>query len=539
MGTITRNFSKQINSLDGDVERYSELAKKNQEVYRSLNGFIASRLKELNKETKRSLYVRLGVADGTLNDWEQKGITEMKQAYELAIALKLDGDSVVDFIQKEAGRGIYLADEEHFRYVYILQHREDLEKKYPYEKGETVIQWTNRVKPLLPVKKSVYEEWMETEIFKKVVITGNLEQTHILPFRSAGEKALAFLYKQIKDTPFEDNYGNTPITYIKIDPKKIEKNVSMSRNIFFKKEKKFFERIIKQLCRGEIPHRYDITKLGMILRLNYEQMNELLELCEENTLYARNVYEGALINVWKFLSEMRPEWFEEKNSFLFANDLENLEQKEKIFVRDYEAEDEKGGPIDFCVLASQQVEKALEGLQEKEFKKILKERPSWYLNRKEQKLRIEQKRLSTIFFEMMARLQMIRNRVIENQRSYVVDDKNVEIWVSPEVFIQIDYSLMSVTDKLEEDYGYESIEEDVDVEIKGMMKDINAEWMLAVKNDNLLGANTDIFTKFKEQMYKKMEELYDSYSIAYLAKLDAPKTDEEKEIIEDGYKTVV
>ena len=136
MGTITKDVSQRIHQLDGDIDRYSDLAQKKPEVYRSLNKYIALRLKELNKEKKASLSVRLGVGDGTLNDWEQKGITETKQAFELAIALKLDADSVEDFIQKETGRGIYLADEEHFRYVYILQHREELEKKYPYEVGD-------------------------------------------------------------------------------------------------------------------------------------------------------------------------------------------------------------------------------------------------------------------------------------------------------------------------------------------------------------------------------------------------------------------
>ncbi len=544
MGTITKNVSEQIRQLDGDVERYSNLAKKNQAVYRSLNGYIASRLKELSKETKASLSTRLGVGDGTLNDWEQKGITETKQAFELAIALRLDADSVVDFIQKETGRGVYLADEEHFRYVYIMQHREELEKKYPYEMDETVIEWTNRVKPLLPIKKGVHQGWKETEKFKNAVKTGNLEQMQILPFRGAGEKALAFLEEQIKDTPFEANYGNSNISYVQLDlgeknKKAIkEKNVSLSRNIFFKGEKEFFDYIVKQLTKGEVPHRYEMINLGMILRLSYEQMNELLRLCGENTLYVRNIYEGALLSVWKFLSEMRPWWFEEKNSFLFADDLENLEQKEEIFVRDYEAEDDMGGPIDFCVLANQQVERALKGLPEKEFKKILKEKPSWYLNCKEQQLRIEQKRLSTIFYEMMARIQLVRNRVIEQKCSYNVDEKVVEVWVSSGISIQIEYSLMNVIYNLKEDYGYEEIDPVKDKEILLMMNEINTEWMAAVKNEDLLGADSDTFTKFKDKILRKMENQYNSYSVAYLAKLNGAKTDAEKEQTEDECNTV-
>lgn len=527
MGMITTDVSKQIDLLDGDVERYSELAKKNQAAYRSLNGYIASRLKELNKETKYSLAARLGVDDSTLNNWEQKGITETKQAFELAIALKLDADSVVEFIQKATGRGIYLADEEHFRYVYILQHREDLEKKYPYEEGETVIQWTERVKPLLPVEHGVYESRIETEMFQNAVKTSAPEHIQILPFRGAGEKALAFLEEQTKDTPFESNYGNMYISYVQLDlgqknQKDIkEKNVSLSRNIFFKREKKFFDHIVKQLCKGEIPHRYEMIHLGMILRLSFEQMNELLRLCGENSLYARNIYEGALLGVWKFLSEMSPWWFEEKNSKLFDEDLEKMEHKKEIFARDYKVEDDMGGPIDFCVLANQQVERALKELPEKEFRKILKEKPSWYLSEKEQKVRLEQKRLSTIFYEMLARMQLIRNRIVEQQRSYAVDDQIVEIWISSDVSIQIEYSLMNVIYMLGEDYDYEDVDAVKDAEILQMMSEIDTEWMAAVRCENLLGADADTFTQFKDKMLDKMEKLYDSYSVAYLAKLNA------------------
>ena len=229
----------------------------------------------------------------------------------------------------------------------------------------------------------MHQGWKKTEEFKEALKMGNIEQTQRLPFREAGEKALVFLKEQIKGTPFGANYGNMDISYAQLDlgeknKKAIkEKNVSLSRNIFFRREKKFFEYIVYQLVKGEVPHRNEMINLGMILRLNYEQMNDLLSLCGENTLYARNIYEGALLTVWKFLSEMRPEWFEEKESDLYDDDLENLEQKEKIFNRDYKVEVKLGGPIDFCVLASQQVERALTGLSEKEFKKILKEKQLW------------------------------------------------------------------------------------------------------------------------------------------------------------------
>ena len=519
MGTITTDVSKQIDLLDGDVERYSELAKKNQAVYRSLNGYIASRLKELNKETKYSLAARLGVDDSTLNNWEQKGITEAWEAFVLAVALKLDADSVVEFIQKATGRGIYLADEEHFRYVYMLHHRADLEKKFPYETGETVIQWTNRVNSLLPIQKGFCQGWMETETFKQAIKTGNTALMQVLPFRAAGEKALVFLDAQIEGTPFEYNYGNKTIAYVQTDLENAEKNVSLSKNIFFNKEKSFLDYVIDQLYLGKIPHRYEIIELGMILRLTYDQMNELLELCGENSLYARNIYEGALLSVWKFLSEMCPEWFEEKGSFFFADELENIEQKEKIYIRDYKNEHKYGGPLDFCVLASRQVEKALQGLPEKDFKKVLKEKPSWYLNKEERKLRLDERRLSTIFYEMLARIQMIRNRVNEAQRSYTVSEQTIEVWVSKEVSIQIDYSLMRVLDKLEEDYGYHEIKEDEEAEILRMMQQLDAEWKSAVRNKNVLGEKSQEFIQFKDTLYRKMGELYKAYFKAYVPNL--------------------
>jgi len=512
MGKITEHISKQIDALDGNIYQYSKLAESNKNAYHSLNKYIYSRLREMNEETKLELAKRFGVNKGTFNDWEKNGITKEQDAFELAIALKMDDSKIEGFIQKGTGRGIYPADKKHFEYIFILNHREELEQKYPYEKDETVKQWIDRVKKELPITYEDSEYRKATEEFRAAARTGDIENVHSLPFRGAGEKAIRFLNDYIKDTPFESNYGNKNISDPACWNKRLEEqNVSVARNLFLTSEKEKFNDIYEDLTKGVIPHRYHMIELGMSLRMNCEQMNELLSLCGENPLYSRNIYEGALLTVWKFLSEVRPEWFEEKKSNLYVADLKRMQQKELMFAGEYEKEEKFGGPVDFCVLASIQVEKALNGLSKDIFSKELKERPSWYLNEKERKIRLEKRRLSTIISEMIGMMQTIRNRVHEEKRLFTINEEILEIWASKDVSIKIRYSLKNVIDWLHEDYGYKRIEEEIDTEIISMIDRINAEWMDAVRNKGILEADDDTFEGFKKELFKRMKNFYTNF----------------------------
>lgn len=529
MGKITDRISKQIDALDGNIHEYAKLAQDNKKFYYSLNKFISARLKELDKETKEELAKRLGIKKDTLYRWMQKGIPDEKDGFALAVALKINPDNLEEFIQKGTGRGIYAATQMHFEYLFILYHREELESHYPYKKDETVKGWIERVKNAVQLTSMDCGDRKETEYFRIAAQEGTVGTAQSLPFRGYVEKAIIFLEDYVKGTIFELYYGNKnngnvfeevleedneEKELIKIETLQ-EKNPSLSHNLFLISVKKRLYNIKEiKLKNGKIPHRYELIKLGMDLRMNYWQMNTLLDVCGEHPLYSRNIYEGALLTVWKFLSEMCPEWFEEKESDLYVTDLKRMQKTEAMFWEndgEYKGVKDLGGPIDFMVLASQQVEKALAKLPPKMFITELKEKPSWYLDEEERKIRMEKRRLSAIISEMLIQMQAIRNKVYMKERAYVVDEEMLEIWASKDVSMKLRYSLENVANGLQDDYGYKELDEERDAEILHMIHSINGEWMDMVKNHGILNVKGPVFREFKDDLFKKMRSFYTQY----------------------------
>ena len=238
----------------------------------------------------------------------------------------------------------------------------------------------------------------------------------------------------------------------------------------------------------------------MILRMNREQMDELLLLCSENPLNVRKLYEGALILVWDFLSEMCPEWFDEKEP-------DGLERKEEILSQEYQDELKGGGPVDFQVLASRQVDKALKEADHT-LKKELREMPGWYLSEKERKLRLKKRRLSTIFSEVQGQMILLRKRVNAEDYIYKIDETKIEINISDNLAVKLDYSLKRVLDHLSDDYGYQELSEVEDAEELRMVDEIDREWMDAVKNRDLLASEETEFETFCDRLFRKMNQYY-------------------------------
>lgn len=264
---------------------------------------------------------------------------------------------------------------------------------------------------------------------------------------------------------------------------------------------------MKSLEQGELPHRDTLIEIGMILRMTREQMDELLELCSENPLNTKNLYEGALILVWDFLSEMCPEWFEEKERNLFGKEIENLERKEEILSKEYEQETALGGPVDFQVLSGRQVDKALKQVSDS-FKKEIREVPGWYLDASNRQKRITKRRLSTIISEMAGQMELIRKRITETGGLYKMGNTSLELYVSENISVTLHYSLLRVLDHLSDDYGYAELTEENDEKLMCMLRSLNDSWMQEVRYNKILDFPVSQFKERCETLLRELNQYY-------------------------------
>lgn len=394
---------------------------------------------------------------------------------------------------------------------FAKSNREDLEKEYPYKEGETVKEWVSRIyeRIELPVdeENASQQERLETSFFKHLALDGNLQDAKNLSFRSAGEKSFLFLTEYIEDTPFEKNHGNKKLSTPADKEHPDEMNVVFTREPFFLEEKKKVNALMKSLEQGELPHRDTLIEIGMILRMTREQMDELLELCSENPLNTKNLYEGALILVWDFLSEMCPEWFEEKERNLFGKEIENLERKEEILSKEYEQETALGGPVDFQVLSGRQVDKALKQVSDS-FKKEIREVPGWYLDASNRQKRITKRRLSTIISEMAGQMELIRKRITETGGLYKMGNTSLELYVSENISVTLHYSLLRVLDHLSDDYGYAELTEENDEKLMCMLRSLNDSWMQEVRYNKILDFPVSQFKERCETLLRELNQYY-------------------------------
>ena len=390
MSEITDFMLDAIDDADGDPRFYTKVVKENKEVYRTLDEYISSRM------DKNELAKRLGLTTVRLiESWEIKGM-KFQRALQCAIALKLDLEEANNFLSKYAGmRSLYPASKQEFRLIYVLIYREKLEKQFPYKENESVKQWMDRVFPLLEfvnkvdkielknIKSQKNEVKVATQTYLDILMEQNLELIPKLKFRSAGEKALAYLDELVKDTPFEKNYGNRSsgnedITVVN------DRNGSIRKDLFEEEEKGHYLQLRKKLENGDIPHRDQIIQfaLGMTLNLNRENVDQLLVRSGYEPLQARNLYEGLLLSL--YMAEER---------------IENEQDEDSTYYTDYR------------VFVSEKIDEAIENLPEAG--NLIKEIPQWYINDQERKKLMEKRCFSemiSVISEKMTRTWKLTNQ---------------------------------------------------------------------------------------------------------------------------------
>lgn len=393
MSEITKFILESIENADGNFEQYSEVVKENKDDYRTLEHYISSRA------DKQELAERLGLTSTrALDAWGIKGI-KFQRAMQCAIALKLSLEEANEFFKKYAGmRSLYPASEEDFRHIYVLIYRERLEKQFPYEKKESVKEWMKRIIPQIEFLNQVkfvseenkntdtVDQRMPTDKFLDILMEQNLEVLPKIKFRSAGEKALAYLDELVTDTPYEKNYGNRSAKS-EITENVNDRNGSIRLDLYYEEEKGHYDLIRRKLKNGDIPHRDELIQfaMDMNLGLEIEKVNELLVKSGYEPLMARNIYEGLLITIYLY---------EEGNISADANDSKNS--------LDY---------LDFQVFVSEKVDEALSYLPKDE--NLLKEVPQWYLNETERRERLEKRCFSdmiTLISDRMTRTWKNMNR---------------------------------------------------------------------------------------------------------------------------------
>lgn len=518
-----------IRSLAGDLERYPELAKEFKEEYRTLNAFLSDQLKEM-KLPKGELAKKLGISFQQLNNWEKHGIPSLEQAFELALALKLNLEQTNIFLKKFAGRNmLYAADQNQAKYIYLLVFHEQLEEQFPYKESETIAEWKARVlteKELAeaPIdanksdKKS--EETREaTEYFLDAILSGDIERIQNLPYRSAGNKAIPYLDAYVKGTIFEERYGNRSHKEFFDEEEISVRNTVPVFDHIYRKEKDRYAAIRKKLetgekqvnkqliKKGELPHRDELIELGMLLRMTDKEMDELLTLCGEDTLSAKNIYEAALLMVWTFLSEMRPEWFGMKDSGTL---IENEEEKLETLYKEYAKESYADYVDDVQVLASKKVGQAIGQLSDG-FKDLIREVPSWYLTEEQQKHRMEQRRMAAVISGIGRKMMNIWEFAKESDGKYRFVENIIEskvLWDTEHKKKTMDCTFENYVRNILWLKDYEPLDNKTDSNILEMIQSIEDRWLILIKETNTLKKDRTEFKKICERLLRQMEAYY-------------------------------
>ena len=328
MSEITKFILESIEEADGDFERYSEIVRENQEDYRTLDSFISARM------DKQELADRLGLTSTrALDGWKSKGM-KFQRALQCAIALKLNLEEANEFFKKYAGmRSLYPASKQDFRLIYVLIYRERLEKQFPYGEKESVKEWVDRVLPMIEFvnkaesiskkdeKSGKEDARVSTEAYLEALMEQNLELLPKIKFRSAGERALAYLDELVKDTPFEKNYGNRSAHSDLIENIN-DRNGSIRIDLFEEEEKGHYELIRRKLEEGVIPHRDELIQfaMGMTLGLGKEEVSELLVKSGYEPLMARDLYEGLLITIYLYEESAESDQLEYNDFQVFVSE---------------------------------------------------------------------------------------------------------------------------------------------------------------------------------------------------------------------------
>ena len=398
MSNITELILDCIKYADGDLESYAVIVKENIEDYRTLDEFISSRI------DKQELAERLGlITTRAIDNWATKGDLKFQRAMECAIALKLDLDGANEFLSKYGSmRSLYPATKKDFQYIYVLIHREKLEKQYPYEEKETVKQWVDRVfasfgfsmKKMKKIKEEKVIKSNETRVATKtyldIIMEQKLELMPDLKFRSVGEKALSFLDERVKDTPFEKNYGNR-LAQNDEKGEKNDRNGAVRKDLYMEEEKSHYKLLREKLMDGDIPRRDELIQfaMGMTLGLKLEEVNELLIKSGYEPLMSRNIYEGILIMVYRYLQK--------------SDDVKAEGNKTAKSI-DYD---------DFQVFVSEKIDEAFYNLPE--VKHLIREVPKWYLDEKKRKKRMEKRCFSDLIYNISVKMTNTWKMINQNK----------------------------------------------------------------------------------------------------------------------------
>lgn len=493
MNQKTELMMESIMNAEGDLSRYAAIAEKSKDDYRTLNDFFA---KKLMGSSKQALAKKLGVSIHTLNNWEKNGIPSMKQAVHIALALGLDLEETNIFFRKYAGMGtLYPADKVHAKYIFLLVYRARLEQRFPYGPEETTKDWAERVWEGLdepePTKEAMAQQdagpRVATELFMEAIMNSGMEAVKALPFRSAGKKAYDYLQEYVKGGPFEKYYGNR--SHEDAVSGKSVRNTRSLLDRYHEEEKARYNNLLDKLSEGTIVHRDELLSLAMLLRMTREQADELLRKCGEAPISARNLYEGALLMVWSFLSELCPGWF---GTDVTQND-EAYDKRYALFEsfieHEYEAELYTGGPIDFQVLFSRQISKALSPLP-RSLRPQLREVPGWYLSEESRRLRMEKRRLSAMLSECADQMCGIWFRLSEKGAK------------SPR------WSLAEAVDTMLEDSGYDMLDRTKDRAVLASLASIETKWLLSLREGAELGLPKDAVEQYCLKTLAELDEYY-------------------------------
>ncbi len=473
MSKVTDFILESIDDADGDLWYYTKLVKENKEVYRTLEEYISSKM------DKQELANRLGLTTPrAIDSWETKGM-KFQRAIECAIALKLNLEEANEFLAKYGKmRALYPASKQDFRLIYVLNYREKLEKQFPYKEKESVREWVGRIFPLLEfVNKadakseevgntSKADTKVSTKTYLDVLMEQNLELIPKLQFRSAGEKALEYLDKLVKDTPFEKNYGNRSSGNEDIDEIN-ERNGGIRKDLFEEEEKGHYWLLRKKLEKGDIPHRDAVIEfaLGMTLNLKKEQVDQLLIKSGYEPLQARNLYEGLLLTLYRY--------------------EENADSGKIEDAVDY---------MDFQVFVSEKVDEAIEELPE--VANLVREIPQWYIDKKDRKKRLEKKYFSDMISKMSVKMTDTW-KLINRNKLEKVSESTLRRVASNQIL------------ELRDNY----LDEDTYKKVSDVIQRTEATWVKTVNSGLLLGLDRTKYMVLFDEILCELEDYYfDTYA---------------------------
>lgn len=432
-GTTTLYF--EISNVGG--QRFWERISARHEFF---HGNTLGKTVKAKKSTQKELAADLGVSEKTVSDWSNGGkISDPRKILAIPVALGMTVAEANKFLWHIAHRGqLDPKNPEDEVCRKLLSNPGYYQEVAPRQKGETVPDWMRRLERNYGLGKAMIDEeeearqeilanrahylqlfprkpqesdpaWLERLVKEGKINTSRFQMV-------AHKRIIAFVENYVKNSMVEEfvnrnhqAYAFDMDSYLHERPEYALQVTGVRENLALTEEEKNdkITELLKESWFDQDPfleeqgsewkelrakldekpekvRRGDLIRLALRLRMNYPTANQLLVESGHGQLYAKDIFEAALISVWSELSQSRGAEFG-------LSTIEGRSAGKQIeswtptgIQREDEGEpEEEEGPeiLDMQLHICEEINRRLSGSGkgQNQFSKELKNPPSWHL----------------------------------------------------------------------------------------------------------------------------------------------------------------